>query len=270
MTLALSFNLFVRVTSWQIAMSGKEEATQVAPIPEKRGAGAVGPPEVQPPPKKKKKPPVKKKARIHELERLLAAEKKQSSDLANQVSQLTEEVGIIRRDCADQHKKEMQLQQRKYEELVKVQKETDELMIARLTRELPVKDRDVKEAWGKVDAMKKTFTELFKKAAHDIGYDFVEVDDTSAAAASPQKTARELRSEAREKNDSPQEVVDQVPIRSKEDIIKIAQADLPDLPEGKTYPPEFKRFLECVHDSVHDGSPEGNHFCLLSIVLFLF
>eukprot|EP01050_Picozoa_sp_SAG11_P008316 SAG11_NODE_726_length_7512_cov_23.219479_2_plen_130_part_00 len=103
MTLAMSYKLFVRVTSWQIAMSGKQEATQVASIPHKRTAGGVGPPEVQPPPKKKKKPSIKKKARIQELERLLAAEKKQSSDLANQVSQLTEEVGIIRRDCADQH-----------------------------------------------------------------------------------------------------------------------------------------------------------------------
>eukprot|EP01050_Picozoa_sp_SAG11_P045355 SAG11_NODE_22567_length_403_cov_2.756579_1_plen_77_part_00 len=76
MTLALSYKLFVRVTNWKIAMSGKEEATQVAPIPKKRGANAVGPPKVQPPPKKKKKPSVKKKARIQELERLLAAEKK--------------------------------------------------------------------------------------------------------------------------------------------------------------------------------------------------
>eukprot|EP01050_Picozoa_sp_SAG11_P061964 SAG11_NODE_41497_length_193_cov_23.755319_1_plen_36_part_01 len=33
------------------------------------------------------------------LERLLAAEKKKSSDLANQVSQYIAEIGIIRRDC---------------------------------------------------------------------------------------------------------------------------------------------------------------------------
>eukprot|EP01050_Picozoa_sp_SAG11_P003633 SAG11_NODE_210_length_12303_cov_10.235824_12_plen_142_part_00 len=117
MTLALSYKLFVRVTSWKIAMSGKEEATQVAPIPQKRTAGGVGPPEVQPPPKRKKKPLVKKKARIQELERLLAAEKKKSSDLANQVSQLTAEVGIIRRDCHDEFKKAMKEQQLKHEEL---------------------------------------------------------------------------------------------------------------------------------------------------------
>eukprot|EP01050_Picozoa_sp_SAG11_P020678 SAG11_NODE_3531_length_2388_cov_37.576234_3_plen_310_part_00 len=229
-----------------------------ARVLQKRGAVAVGPPEVQPPPKKKKKPSVKKKARIEELERLLAAEKKQSSDLANQVSQLTEEVGIIRRQCADEHKKEMKEQQMKHEELVKVQKETDELMIARLTKELSMKNRDVEEASSKIDTMKKTFKEMFQKAARDIGYNFI--DDTSAAA-SPQKTARELRIEAREKNDGSQEVVDQVPIWSKEDIIKIAQADLPDLPEGKTYPPMFKRFLECVSNSVQDGSPSGNHSC---------
>eukprot|EP01050_Picozoa_sp_SAG11_P027921 SAG11_NODE_7264_length_1168_cov_151.450889_1_plen_180_part_10 len=180
--------MFVRVTSWQIAMSGKEEGTQVAPIPEKRGAVAVGPPEVQSPPKKKKKPSVKKKARIQELERLLAAEKKKSSDLANQVSQYIAEIGIIRRDCADQHKKEMQSQQRKHEQLLKVQAETDGMKIACLTKELSIKSRDVEEGSKQMKQMRDTYKELFKKAAQDLGYDFVEVEDTSAAAASPQKT----------------------------------------------------------------------------------
>eukprot|EP01050_Picozoa_sp_SAG11_P004523 SAG11_NODE_291_length_11180_cov_102.040155_14_plen_104_part_00 len=103
-------------------MSGKDEASQVAPIPQKRTAGGVRPPEIQPP-AKKKKPSVKKKAKIHELQGSLAAEKKKSGDLKNhvaaekkksddlknQVSQLTAEVGMIGRSCNDEHKKAMQV-----------------------------------------------------------------------------------------------------------------------------------------------------------------
>eukprot|EP01050_Picozoa_sp_SAG11_P021984 SAG11_NODE_4037_length_2094_cov_14.631579_2_plen_200_part_00 len=198
-------------------MSGKAEVSQVAPIPQKRAVGDVGAPEIQPP-VKKKKPSVKKKAKIHELQGLLAAEKKnssdlkdqvaaekkKSSDLANQVSQYVAQIGTIRRDCADQCKKEMQSQQHKYQELMKVQAETNGLKIARLTKELSIKSRDVEEGSKQIKQMKDTFKELFTKVAQDLGYDFVDIDDTSAAAASPQKTAasplktaRGLRSEAR-------------------------------------------------------------------------